>query len=88
MVIHQAYNILVVDDDDISQKYICHALQNQHSTICANNGEQGLELARHHHPDIIILDVQEIFWTYHCSENNKVFDRYSLFGYICLTKES
>jgi DNA-binding response OmpR family regulator len=57
MAIHQAYNILIIDDDDLSQKFTCHALQNQHSTICAGNGEQGLELARHHHPDIIILDV-------------------------------
>jgi len=51
--------ILVVDDDDSVRKSISYALQLKggFETLEAEDGLVGLELARRHHPDLIISDV-------------------------------
>ena len=52
-------NILAIDDDKISQKFIGRALNNEAFSLSyANDGEQGLEKALADSPDIIILDVE------------------------------
>jgi two-component system alkaline phosphatase synthesis response regulator PhoP/two-component system response regulator RpaA len=51
-------NILVIEDDDIVSKTIERCLRSEefHVTI-ANSGVEGLQNARRHQPDLIILDV-------------------------------
>jgi CheY-like chemotaxis protein len=51
--------ILVVDDDDSVRKSICAALKLKggFETLEAEDGLTGLELAKQHHPDLIISDV-------------------------------
>ena len=50
--------ILVIDDDLSVHDTLTHYLNKQgFHVITANNGEEGLQLAREHHPDAITLDV-------------------------------
>ncbi len=49
--------VLIVEDNNDLQKYIASHLQQHFQLIFANDGEQGLALARSHLPDIIISDV-------------------------------
>jgi CheY-like chemotaxis protein len=51
--------ILVVDDDDAVRKSISFALKLKggFDTLEAEDGLRGLELAKQHHPDLIISDV-------------------------------
>jgi len=51
--------ILVVDDDDSVRKSITAALRMKggYETLEAEDGFAGLELAKQHHPDLIISDV-------------------------------
>ena len=51
--------ILVVDDDDAVRKSISVALKLKggFETLEAEDGLTGLELAKQHHPDLIISDV-------------------------------
>lgn len=50
--------ILVVDDELVSRLYIAKALENQgYQVITAENGQQSLDLALKHSPDMIIMDV-------------------------------
>ncbi|MGD1045407.1 MAG: response regulator [Bacteroidota bacterium] len=51
--------ILVVDDDDSVRKSISAALKLKggFETLEAEDGLTGLELAKQHHPDLIISDV-------------------------------
>jgi len=50
--------ILAIDDDNISQKFIHRALDDQFDTVSAYNGEQGLAFAFRDKPNIILLDVE------------------------------
>ena len=50
--------VLVIDDDLSVHDTLTHYLNKQgFHVITANNGEEGLQLAREHHPDAITLDV-------------------------------
>ena len=50
--------ILVIDDEKVYQKMIANALNSQeYDIIFADNGLQGLEMAKKNHPDAIITDV-------------------------------
>jgi CheY-like chemotaxis protein len=51
--------ILVVDDDEAVRKSISYALKLKggFDTLEAEDGLKGLELAKRHHPDLIISDV-------------------------------
>ncbi len=52
-------DILIIDDDRISQKVIARALQQGgHKARFANDGESGLEQAWRSVPDVILLDVE------------------------------
>jgi class 3 adenylate cyclase/DNA-binding response OmpR family regulator len=52
--------ILVVDDGQESRDFIVDYIlkPNQFEPLLARNGLEGLELARQHHPDLILLDLQ------------------------------
>lgn len=53
-----ASTILVVDDSPTEQKLILEALKStNHQILTADDGEQALEMARKHHPQLILLDV-------------------------------
>ena len=54
-----AKKILVVDDDEAVRKSISIALKLKggFETLEAEDGLKGLELAKQHHPDLIISDV-------------------------------
>jgi diguanylate cyclase (GGDEF)-like protein len=49
--------ILIVDDDKINRKMLKELLQEQAKIVFAKNGQQAVELARKHVPDLILLDV-------------------------------
>ncbi len=51
-------DILVVDDDPDIVDIICYSLRKDgHKVITGHDGQEALDLARKHHPDLAILDV-------------------------------
>jgi len=51
--------ILIVDDDRDFVQLLEFDLKKQgYATVCAFNGEEGLEKARTEHPSLIILDIK------------------------------
>ena len=51
--------ILIVEDDDLSMKLETDLLQAQgYDTLQSVNGKDILQLAREHHPDLIIMDIK------------------------------
>ena len=49
--------ILVIEDNKDYQFLIQSALGAEYRVICADTGKQGVELAREHKPDLILLDI-------------------------------
>lgn len=49
--------ILIVDDDPINIEILKAALEDEYDIISATTGEKAIDLARKHHPDLILLDV-------------------------------
>lgn len=49
--------ILVIEDNKDYQFLIQTALGNQYKVLCTESGRQGVELAREHKPDLILLDI-------------------------------
>ncbi len=53
-----AEKILIIDDDSETLRLISLMLQRQgYQTLSANNGDDGVALAKHELPDLIILDI-------------------------------
>jgi two-component system cell cycle response regulator len=51
------YQVLVVDDSQISRKLVEHALEGQpYSLLFAKNGQEGLDLFEQHAPPIVVTD--------------------------------
>ena len=51
--------ILVIEDDELNLKLVKTLLKVCHcSTLEAMDAENGIELARKHHPDMILMDIQ------------------------------
>lgn len=51
--------ILVIEDDHLNLKLCCSILKMEgFNIITATEAETGLELAREHHPDLILMDIQ------------------------------
>lgn len=48
--------ILVVDDSPLDRTIATRALARKYHVLAADNGRFGLELARQHRPDLILLD--------------------------------
>lgn len=56
--------ILVVDDENYIQHVVSLKLSNAgFDVMTASDGEEGLSMAREHHPDLIITDYQMPFLT-------------------------
>ncbi len=51
--------VLIVEDNDLNMK-LFHDLLEAHgySTLQTNDGMEALKLARQHHPDLILMDIQ------------------------------
>lgn len=49
--------ILVIEDNKDYQFLIQSALSSEYKVFCADNGKQGVELAREQKPDLILLDI-------------------------------
>lgn len=51
-------SILAVDDDKVFLKLVENDLtKSGYSVITANSGKEAIELAKHKHPDLILLDI-------------------------------
>lgn len=55
----QAKTVLIVEDNDLNMK-LFHDLLEAHgyATIETRDGMEALHLAREHHPDLILMDIQ------------------------------
>ncbi|HBN07078.1 MAG TPA: hypothetical protein DD435_00015 [Cyanobacteria bacterium UBA8530] len=50
--------ILVVEDEVTNQEVAEIILKNQgYDVVIANNGQEGIDMALSHHPDLIIMDI-------------------------------
>ena len=49
--------VLIVDDEPLSVKILCHQLENDYTVILTNSGREALEIISHTPPDIILLDI-------------------------------
>ena len=49
--------ILVIEDNKDYQFLVQSALGTEYRVICADTGKQGVDLAREHKPDLILLDI-------------------------------
>jgi len=51
--------ILVIEDNEINIRLVRSVLQPENYQIIeADNAENGIQLARDHHPDLILMDIQ------------------------------
>ena len=51
--------ILIVEDNELNMKLLVAVLElGQYRTLTASDAETGLPLAREHHPDLILMDLQ------------------------------
>ena len=49
--------VLVVEDNPLNMALTVQLLEDDHEVLQATDGEMGLEMARHHRPDIILMDL-------------------------------
>jgi diguanylate cyclase (GGDEF)-like protein len=57
MNLGEVQKILIADDDAINRQVLGELLKPEHTVLLAKNGEQALERAQRHAPDLILLDV-------------------------------
>ncbi len=51
--------VLIVEDNELNMKLFNDLLEaNGYNTLQTKDGLEALELARHHHPDLILMDIQ------------------------------
>lgn len=51
--------VLVVEDNELNMKLFCDLLGAfGYQTVQSRDGLNAVDLARHHHPDLIIMDIQ------------------------------
>jgi putative two-component system response regulator len=57
--LHRRSSILIIDNDELLREALSRRLQQQgFETLTAASGQQGLEFARHHRPDVILLELR------------------------------
>ena len=54
---HHQTIVLVIEDNEDIRDYISSSLSKEYHVLTASNGQEGLELAQQHIPDIILSDV-------------------------------
>lgn len=52
-----SFTVLIVDDEQHNRSLLTELLKDDYQLILAKNGEQAIERAREHQPDLILLDV-------------------------------
>jgi two-component system cell cycle response regulator DivK len=58
-VANEPKTILIVEDNELNMKLIVAVLElGQYRTLSASDAETALPLAREHHPDLILMDIQ------------------------------
>lgn len=71
-------SILIVDDEPLSVKILCHQLEKDYTTILAHGGREALEIMTRIIPDIILLDIMmpdiDGYEVYRTIRLNPVFD--------------
>ena len=50
--------ILIVDDSPFNVSYLSYLLEKEYRIIIAENGTDGLEMAKNEHPTLILLDIE------------------------------
>jgi len=51
--------ILIVEDNELNMKLFCDLLEaHDYETIQTRDGMAAIDLAREHHPDLILMDIQ------------------------------
>jgi two-component system, cell cycle response regulator DivK len=51
--------ILIIEDNKLNMKLFNELLVSRgYTTLCAEDGLEGLELARQHRPDLVVMDIQ------------------------------
>ena len=51
--------VLVIEDNEMNMKLVRSLLQiGKYSVLEASDAENGIQLAREHHPDLILMDIQ------------------------------
>ena len=54
-----AKRVMIVEDNELNMKLFNDLLESQsYETIQTQNGLEALDLARQHHPDLILMDIQ------------------------------
>jgi len=54
-----AKTVLIVEDNDLNMKLFNDLLEaHGYGTLQSREGEEALKLARQHHPDLILMDIQ------------------------------
>jgi diguanylate cyclase (GGDEF)-like protein len=54
---HEPQKVLVADDDALNRQVLAELLKPEYTVLLAKNGEQALERAQRHAPDLVLLDV-------------------------------
>jgi diguanylate cyclase (GGDEF)-like protein len=54
---HEPQKVLVADDDALNRQVLAELLKPEYTVLLARNGEQALERAQRHAPDLVLLDV-------------------------------
>jgi len=49
--------ILIIEDTELNIDLIAQLLEDDYNLIVARDGEQGVGMAREHHPDLILMDI-------------------------------
>src|SRR5690349_20960609 len=49
--------VLIVDDSATNRQMLGDLLKSEYTVLLGKSGEEGVELAREHQPDVILLDV-------------------------------
>ena len=77
-------SILVIEDNDLNMKLVRGLLAiGQYTIMEAFDAESGIQMAREHHPDLILMDIQlpgmKISYTFNLTPPNNIF------SYLALT---
>jgi signal transduction histidine kinase/DNA-binding response OmpR family regulator len=56
-LVSEKQSILVIDDDESIRQYLVRLFRDTYITYQAENGEEGLEMARKYLPDLVISDI-------------------------------
>ncbi|WP_296947562.1 diguanylate cyclase [uncultured Massilia sp.] len=57
MTLTEPQKVLVADDDPVNRQVLAELLKPEYTVLLAKNGEQALERAARHAPDLVLLDV-------------------------------